>query len=47
MDKKCDGAVDCSDKSDEIDCEKIKIGKSYLKESSPPALEEKSLSKSL
>ena len=46
MDKECDGTVDCSDKSDEIDCEMIRIGKTYLKESSPPVLEAQRLSKS-
>ena len=39
MEVRCDGVVDCDDKSDEIGCKKVAIASSYSKIISPPALE--------
>ena len=39
MDRRCDGKIDCFDKSDEMDCEIILEDVSYNKRISPPAAE--------
>ena len=38
MELRCDGVVDCDDKSDETGCMKVSIAPSYSKIISPPAL---------
>ena len=38
MEKRSDGKVDCSDQSDEIDGQMVRMDKSYFKGLPPPAL---------
>ena len=41
MTVRCDGVVDCEDKSDEMECQKVNIALSYNQLISPPAVEGK------
>ena len=41
MDKVCDGKMDCTDKSDELECHSINFDATYLKNLPPPPLKTK------
>ena len=44
MERRCDGKIDCSDKSDEIGCNLIKFDPSYSKDIAPPPMKNSNVS---
>ncbi len=38
MSKRCDGVIDCEDKSDEIACDKYVTGPAYIQSLPPPQI---------